>query len=385
MPNDDELGIGSVFAQQPLNDDKSIGEPCMTRGDNPVMRRAARAGISLRNLLAGAALAIGLAVPGHASARVADGINQLAAQIVERSASADRTTIAISSFPHVDDSCSELSNFLVDELVLSLFSLPDNHLSIIERSQLGRIFAELELSMSGAVDINTTRELGRIHGVETLLVGTLTTIGDDLRINARLIDTETAQVFSAAAVNIPRTSTIEELMSRPAAGGCTMMQASSGTGSASPGPSQAAASGGLTLSAGDLESFDELLGEWFGMMECDGQFEEIWFHATEALANGVTGAFRRSRFGGWGRGIEVGGSGGASLSYGSASVTLNLHAEKEGVWLRMVAQQNQGRDSKFSDTFMLQLLGNSSLYGTAASDACNEVNLGRRQAPVDAN
>jgi TolB-like protein len=150
------------------------------------------------------------------------GIDELARQIVERAGSSERTTIAISAFPHVDDTCSELSNFLVDELVLSLFRVPGGRLQIIERSQLGRIFAEIELSMSGAVDANTTQQLGRLHGVDTLLVGSLTTIGDDLRVNARMINTETGQVFSAAAVNIPKTPTIETLMRRPSAAGCTM-------------------------------------------------------------------------------------------------------------------------------------------------------------------
>ena len=319
--------------------------------------------------------------PEPAVANVAEGIDSLAEQIVARSAAADRTTIAIASFPHVDDTCSELSNFLVDELVLSLFSLPDNELSIIERSQLDRIFSELELSLSGAVDANTTKELGRVHGVETLLVGTLTNLGDDLRVNARLIDTETAQVYSAAAINIPRTSTFEELMQRPAAGGCTMMPTRGAAGSTPSRTAAAPANGGLTLSAGELESFDQLLGEWYGMMECDGQFEEIWFFAEEDLANGVTGTFRRSSFGGWDRG--TGGSYGSQP--GSASMTLRPNPEDDGVWFRMAAQHYQNSSRDFSDTFMLQLVGRDALYGTSTSDQCNEVNLGRRQSKDDEN
>ena len=331
-------------------------------------------------VLASVILGVSIIAPQRAMASVASGIDQLARQIVERSAAADRTTIAISSFPHVDDTCSELSNFFVDELVLSLFSVPGNQLSIIERSQLSRIFAELELSLSGAVDVNTTRELGRLHGVETLLIGSMTTVGDDLRVNARLIDTETGQVYSAAAVNIPRTSTIEELMQRPAAGGCTMTPTSSGTSAGTAGTTGAAgAHQRLSLGAGELESFDQLLGEWFGMMECGGQFEEIWFLADKALSNGVSGAFRRSRFGGWGRGAA--GSRAAGDMPGTSSLTLMPVAdgEGEGVSMRMAAQQYQNVNRDFSDTFVMQLVGRDALYGTAASDDCNEVNLGLRR------
>lgn len=327
------------------------------------------------------ALALISGAPGPARASMSDGISDLARQIVARSAAADRTTIAIASFPHVDDTCSELSNFLVDELVLSLFSLPGHQLSIIERSQLGRIFAELELSLSGAVDVNTTRELGRVHGVETLLIGSLTTVGDDLRINARLIDTETAQVFSAAAVNIPRTSTVEDLMARPATGGCTMMPTPGGQQAGS-GAARAAPGAGAALSVGDLEGFDQLLGDWYGMLECDGSFEEIWFHAEEALSNGVTGAFRLSSFGGWER---RGGGGGTTLNPGTASMTLMANPEQAGVWFRMAARHAQTSSRRYADSFTLQLVGRDALYGTAASDQCNEVNLGRRQGAGGGN
>ena len=167
-----------------------------------------------------------------------DGVADLAQQIVAKSAASERKTLAVSAFPHADDTCSELSNYLVDELVLSLFDVGDGRLQIIERSQLARIFAELELSMSGAIDANTTKELARIYGVDSLLIGSLTVLGDRLRVISRLIETETGQVFSAAATNIPKTATIVSLMERPAAAGCTMApgpRAAAG-GTMAPGP-----------------------------------------------------------------------------------------------------------------------------------------------------
>ena len=269
---------------------------------------------SRRYLLAAAALAAAVVIPGQTSADVADGIELLATQIVSRSVAADRTTIAIASFPHVDDTCSELSNFLVDELVLNLFSLPGNQLSIIERSQLDRIFSELELSLSGAVDANTTKELGRVHGVETLLVGTLTNLGDDLRVNARLIDTETAQVYSAAAVNIPRTSTFEELMQRPAAGGCTMAASQSSRNTSGQTTAQRRPAPSFEISLPDIDEDFEIAslgGSWSGQLNCAGvvldramyvgspsriSTQVQWYHAASTRGNwsGTTLAYDMS-------------------------------------------------------------------------------------------
>ena len=239
---------------------------------DPETRVGSLYGFPALKLLAGAVLAAALVIPTQASSSVAEGINQLAAQIVARSVAADRKTIAIASFPHVDDTCSELSNFLVDELVLSFFSMPDNQLSIIERSQLDRIFSELELSLSGAVDVNTTQELGRVHGVQTLLVGTLSNIGDNLRVNARLIDTETAQVYSAAAVNIPRTSTFEDLMKRPAAGGCTMTPSARGGDARGQGAAQGRPSPRFDVSLPEIDqnfTIGDLEGNWSGQLNCE--------------------------------------------------------------------------------------------------------------------
>lgn len=322
-------------------------------------------------------LSLSMSLPGAALAQsgIEGGIDDLARQIVARSSSSDKTTIAISAFPHVDDTCSELSNFLVDELVLSLFSIPDGNLQIVERSQLSRIFAELELSMSGAVDANTTQELGRIHGVDTLLVGSLTTLGDDLRVNSRLINTETGQVFSAAAVNIPKTTTIENLMQRPSASGCTMAPSGGQRGGGS--QSEASGSASVSLSAGTLENFDQLLGEWYGILECKENTHQIWFLADRSLSNGVSGVFRISSFNGWDFKNKSDGVGDAAP--GSASLTLRPTSEGDEVTFYMSAKHNQIHSRNYNDTYDLTLAGTNAFYGTAMSENCEAVNLGQLQ------
>ncbi|MEI4233940.1 FlgO family outer membrane protein [Roseovarius sp. D22-M7] len=314
-----------------------------------------RSGSSRLNLIAAAALAAAVIVPGQASTDVAEGIDSLAAQIVSRSAAADRTTIAIASFPHVDDTCSELSNFLVDELVLSLFSLPDNELSIIERSQLDRIFSELELSLSGVVDANTTKELGRVHGVETLLVGTLTNLGDDLRVNARLIDTETAQVYSAAAINIPRTSTFEELMQRPASGGCTMAASEGSAGTSGRSTTQSRPAPDFEISLPDIDedfAIASLAGSWSGQLNCESVVEDRAMWLSDPSRVSVQVRYYHSSH-------TSGSSSYTTLSYdmsgGSIGNNFILNISERGVPLQLIAKDvlygefhDDGRDERCS-------------------------------------
>lgn len=143
-----------------------------------------------------------------------DGMKDLAQQIVNNSVANGKKSIAISSFQHINGDQSELSNYLSDELVLKLFSVPDANLEIIERGQLNQIFKEMQFSMTDVVDSKTIQKLGKLHGVGALVLGSITEMGESIRVNARLIDTETGRVFSAAGTTISKTATIAELLSR---------------------------------------------------------------------------------------------------------------------------------------------------------------------------
>ena len=64
----------------------------------------------------------------------------------------------------------------------------------------------------GVIDVDTAKELGKLHGVEALVIGSITDLGDSIRVIARLIGTETGMVFSSAATSIPKTQTIKDLI-----------------------------------------------------------------------------------------------------------------------------------------------------------------------------
>ncbi|MCP4115372.1 MAG: hypothetical protein GY737_08180 [Desulfobacteraceae bacterium] len=158
------------------------------------------------------------------------GLESLATEIVNKSLAADKTTIAVLPFPHADGRCSVLSTYIVDELILHLFNVPKSALKIIERSQLEALLSEIKLGAGGLLNPKTTKQLGDISGVQALTIGTITVIGDRIRINARLVETDTARTVSAAAISIPKTQAVKELLeqvmeSGPLCGGTTAMGA----------------------------------------------------------------------------------------------------------------------------------------------------------------
>jgi len=51
-------------------------------------------------------------------------------------------------------------------------------LSILEREQIGAIINELELGVSGLVDINTAIQVGRLHGLQYMILGSVTELSE---------------------------------------------------------------------------------------------------------------------------------------------------------------------------------------------------------------
>ena len=70
------------------------------------------------------------------------------------------------------------------------------------------------MSTSGLIDPSTAKELGKIAGVDALITGTVTPFGDSVRLAVKVLNTATARMIGASTSSVPRTSAIEELLSR---------------------------------------------------------------------------------------------------------------------------------------------------------------------------
>ena len=193
------------------------------------------------------------AVSAQIGVPVETGLAQLAQQIVSKSAAAGKATVAVLPFPNADGSCSVLSNFIADELIQTLFSVPGSKLEIVERAQLETIIKELKLGASGLLNPETTKKLGSQSGVSALTVGTITVIGDTVRINARLIATDTGKAISAAAVDVPKIPAVIELLKQPVSTGPTCGRQTTQSAEPAPGPTPKASAEKQNINAADMD------------------------------------------------------------------------------------------------------------------------------------
>jgi curli biogenesis system outer membrane secretion channel CsgG len=70
----------------------------------------------------------------------------------------------------------------------------------VERQEFERLFDEYKLSLSGLTDEETAVEVGKVLGAEYILLGSMIKVGGNVKMNCRLIRTETSEIVFTDSV-----------------------------------------------------------------------------------------------------------------------------------------------------------------------------------------
>ncbi len=140
-------------------------------------------------------------------------LDYLTRQIVESLDESQRKAIAVVGFTDEMGGESAFGRFLAEELTTRLFLV--KRFAVIERSMLRKVLEEQRLQVgTNLIDPDSAKEIGKLLGVDAIATGTYTSLGDTIRVNARLIDAQSGAVFGAAGVSLPRDPVIDNLMAR---------------------------------------------------------------------------------------------------------------------------------------------------------------------------
>lgn len=75
------------------------------------------------------------------------------------------------------------------------------HLKIIERNKIKELLQEIDLSQSGYVDQGTALRLGKLLGARSIAFGSFVVLGEEVRIDARLVNVETSETMLAESIS----------------------------------------------------------------------------------------------------------------------------------------------------------------------------------------
>lgn len=167
------------------------------------------------------AVLAGLARPAAAQSMAGSleaGLQSLAQSLLSGIPAAQRPALSVMPFPGADQACTVLSVLVVDELTTTLITSVQPRPRLVERQQLETIVAQNRLN-EFMTDPEQRRRVGGLLNIGALVVGTYAVIGDRVRVNARLVSIDTGETTAAAAVSIPRTGEMTDLLRQDAGRG----------------------------------------------------------------------------------------------------------------------------------------------------------------------
>ncbi|MBI5246592.1 MAG: hypothetical protein HY923_05380 [Elusimicrobia bacterium] len=132
------------------------------------------------------------------TAGAADDIKALAKEVAGAAASHKIKRVAVVPFTGPRGNATFSGSIVSERLVIQI--LARGELDIVERRFLEKVLEEQRLGGFGIMDPGTVKTLGKVLGVDAILTGTVVELkGERIEVNARLINTETAQVLAASS------------------------------------------------------------------------------------------------------------------------------------------------------------------------------------------
>jgi len=118
------------------------------------------------------------------------------------------TRIAITEFTYGD----EFNDFTRNVQDMLYTNLIQRGMTVVEREKMEQVLNELGKSFSGMLDSSTAAEIGKMLGVEAIVVGTVADMGNSVDLRTRLVDVEKGAAITAAQIDVVKDPTITGLL-----------------------------------------------------------------------------------------------------------------------------------------------------------------------------
>ncbi len=142
-----------------------------------------------------------------------EGLDDLTRQLTKGLSSRSPMTVVVADFRGINGEVTALGRYMAEEMITRLFTLAGAR--VIERGQLEKALDELKFSQTDLFDPDLAKKLGRFVGAEAILAGTITSLDNTIRINARLFNTERGEVLAAGTETIVRDEKVDRLLKIP--------------------------------------------------------------------------------------------------------------------------------------------------------------------------
>lgn len=139
------------------------------------------------------------------------GLDELSRELIDHLPPSNHISIAVADFWDLQGGISGLGRYVAEEISTRIFKI-QGKFRVIESGLLDQILDELCINQTDLFDKETTKRLGRFIGADAMLVGTISDLDMNIRVNARIISTERRETLSAASITIAKDSRVTKLL-----------------------------------------------------------------------------------------------------------------------------------------------------------------------------
>ena len=140
------------------------------------------------------------------------GLREMTKTLTDLTTKAGIKRISVLDLTDLQGNNNELGRYIAEQLSVGLANSA-NGFSVMNRANLLSVLKEHKLTAEGLINPKTAREFGQFAGVDALVLGTITPLGDSLSITTQIIQTETAQIVGGKTARLARSKETDDLLS----------------------------------------------------------------------------------------------------------------------------------------------------------------------------
>lgn len=153
-----------------------------------------------------------VAAPSGAQKSLSDGVDDLAAKLAKSYGDGMRGKVAIVPLRQLGGGENLLGTYIAETLTNSFFDV--GYRDIVERQMLDRALQELKLSLTGMIDADSAKKIGKFLHADLVVGGTMTDLTGEVSVNCRMFAVETGQVVAVASTKIVKDDSVKSMLAK---------------------------------------------------------------------------------------------------------------------------------------------------------------------------
>lgn len=130
-------------------------------------------------------------------------LEMIAGQLVATAMIPAETRVGLLDFLDLQGRTTQLGGYMTEELTTLLFT--KGRFNMVERSLLDQVLREQGLTQTGVIDIAQAQAIGKALGADAIVTGSLSDVGEEIKVNARMIHVGQGTLLAVASAAIYKT------------------------------------------------------------------------------------------------------------------------------------------------------------------------------------